>query len=448
MENTGLAKELNFRSYYFEPYVGLAVLSLVTSLPPSIVKTLPIGILIIVLWWILSRSLGVSSVFSSLGALFVSLTVEIMPGLMEYSQFSIGFIFLLVFLVIQTKILKGSVREKFCKRIVGLIIIMLLVFAHFSYYSTEFAAMVWLFTIALTSSILKPFKMRPQTLFAMCSAVLMLNNPVVYDYVAFASIPTIQFLSEPRMGTQSLIIINALKVMFIGLLALTLGINSLKRNKKQFMIFIAFFIMILTEQILYLTSGQFNVLAITRNYWIFAPVLAFAQLHSMWKNSRHLKRNITVSCIVLLLILGTSGFFLRLTNENYFALPDIKYYQMFDPAATFLDRYTLDTRIFSSHDLAFLTLLRLDPKRSAQINTFGSTVWEIEVHANELYGKGSVLLMSSLHESFHPIQGDRNVNVRPPQPGLFDKFGKNPALGRIYDNGIAYLFCVMSSSEE
>jgi hypothetical protein len=69
-------------------------------------------------------------------------------------------------------------------------------------------------------------------------------------------------------------------------------------------------------------------------------------------------------------------------------------------------------------------------------------VWQLEIQPRESFGSKSILMISSLYESVQPIQGQRNINVRPPTPGLCNKLENDLPLNKIYDDGFMRLFYI------
>jgi len=453
VEPMGIGSELNLRAYYFIPYTLLAELSLITGVPPDDLKSLPIGLFIIILWWLLSRSLKTSPVFSALGALFLGLTIEIMPGLIEFSEFSLGFIFLfLVLLLLTPFVLKNRANENGNKTL--LLLILLVVCAHFSYYTAEFLAILATCAAVVFARILKISSNRNLVYVIFAFLVILFLSPIVFDYASVFMIPSFTFSTQPRMGDYLLFLSNLLRAALIASFFMLFGVESIfRKTGEKIIVFLIFFLMIGFEYAIYSSSSQFNFLGVPRTAWLFCPLLAFLFLSEKWTKVRPRTfkrfsvpvkiRRLFIVCIVIAFFTASfSSFALRFDDSNLYVIPDIKHVEHLNPSAFFVSNYFSNNQIISGHDIAFLMFLRLDPDKASYINTFGRNVWDFENNTNRYFSPNSILVLSSAFATVEPISGARNTYVRAPSSSLFITLNVAPSTNLIYDDTHVRLYLV------
>jgi len=465
-EPSGLAKELNFRSHYLSPYVTLATLSITTGLSPnSLKKVIPFGILVLIALWVLSLSLSGSKTIATLVTVLLVLSPELTIGLVDFSQFSFGLFFALLFFSLYSKSLRASERLGSSEMLLG---ILLLVGAHFSHYTAELDIVIYLLALVTIPAILR--RSRAVSLYSLLYSlllgiVLFCQNPIIYDAIrfthfsnfgdwlrqsssAFGNLIRLQAREAigvaPTLGSRGLVITKFFRVILMGILALLFGIKSvLRKDKENLTIFLALGSLIVVEQLVYVGAGFAGPFTLLRNYWLFAPLLATLFLFSLWKHSARLKWRIPAILLLCILLLSQAlGFYQSTAIErNVLAYPDIKHWQRFTPVCLHISKtISPHYNLFSTHDLIFLAYLEMAPEQSRQLYLIGRRIDLLDESPCQIFEEGSILLLSSYFENQQPIYAQRGQYVHLPLPGLFKKLNECIYGGKIYDDGVGLIY--------
>jgi len=467
----GLPKEINFRSEWSASPIMLAVISLITGIPPFIVKSAPFGILMIFSSALLAKCLRFGWHLIAAYSILTSFSATVI-FLNDYSQFLMGF--LLLFIMLSLWISEASISYR--RQVTTLLLLVLFFISLEYYYVIPFLFLIFITGANFIFLLQKKFKKSSSNNIQLYSSLLLslwmmflskvLLHSIIYSYYFGGGLYKIiwqgslyissilDFISSIISGeVENVAQLNPRAANFFVQLTTALFVSSIsfsilvwlirKEVRKPLWLYIGSGIILtsIAEFIPYLFSGHVGIYALfTRTFLLLGPLLS---LHVVMELFKRRKTQIVAIILLSLLFFGQiGGWFARVGDERtYHSMYAITGYQTQVPIAYFLTSLSEpDQMILTSSEMSFLIMAFGDISRASHISSFGKYASILDSPDSSLLPTGVIIVLSKLFEHVKPIYASAGI-YKSPSEIYFLNLDNSNRFSKVYDgNGVMYYY--------
>jgi hypothetical protein len=472
--------DANFRANRLAPPIILFMLSKITNIDIFIIKFLPIGGFILsfvalilakefVKYSIKNRNNIMMTTIVSLYVIFLTATPQIIEKT-DYSQFSLGFIYYIFFLILVIKMLHNNYK------IIILPLVLFIIALNQSYYSTEFLALSTIFGLLVSFIIYSLYKrsyrntnyIKVLTLMIITVIIFINFEPLVINYprsnpnMFDKAVSTLKsYVTEvfnyfskedvpARLTYENPMVLrldSLIKATLITLIISYLVNIMINRNKESYAITALSLAIIITSFI------EFLLYATTETVGGFRYLIMFGSLISIYiafmGSSRLFSQNNIISLslryslisLVILLITSNSIRYILIFNDS-----DKEDYRKYINGLDFTIRTTNDgSRVVSTHHVSALLFgysTHYNKQYTVSIDQLAGMVHYLD--NPKLFCSVAITqdidLFIALHNfATRPIYGDlwiRESTTRSPSDEIIPGLSSDSCFNRYYDDSI------------
>jgi hypothetical protein len=466
----GLASEINIRSEWAATPILLTVFSLISGISPFDSKMLPFGLLLIPAAWFLAKRVNLKGYWAVVFAIIVGFSSEVI-ALNDYSQFALSWLFLFLMLGVWSTFVQKSQSSKSSAILLFLLFFVTLethaappgLFLAFatatfllqyrqSVFPTSHSidkkiirlpsyvlASLWLLFLNkmfFQSSVIDYYYSSKTGIFGQLLSAITRQLNLIYNELFLRSSSLTAL--NPRSANPIVTLTSVLSASLIGATILFWLLSKKTRKFPWTFIGYGIFFMIISEYLIYNTTGMGWTFSFPRTYFLFGTLISLYVTNELFRKTHRLK---IIAVIIVLGIVSSQfvGWTARIYDDRtYNSMHSITDYSAYSPVAQFSVIYSNSgQRIFATSEVGFLVLGYSNMDRASDIRPLKSSWFESSNFSS--LNPSSLIVFSTLYGSVKSLYFDA-FTVKPPSESYVKILNNSTELDLVYDNGQGLIY--------